>query len=81
MLINRPLDRGQGLNNSIHDVALLAQKTKELGFTAAAINAYEDEMIPRGTAAVEESNINTASVHDWEQLTKSPLFSKGLKQY
>lgn len=74
------LDRGQGLNNAIHDVALLAQKVREHGFTAEAVEAYEVEMIPRGQTAVEESSINTAAVHDWEQLTKSPLFNKGLKQ-
>ena len=74
------LDRGQGLNNAIHDVALLAQKTKEHGFTAAAIKAYEDEMLPRGREAVTESNNNSLAVHDWEQLLQSPLFAKGLKQ-
>jgi hypothetical protein len=38
-------------------------------------------MIPRGRTDVEEANINTASVYDWEQLTQSPSFGKALKQH
>lgn len=73
-------DRGQGLNNAIHDVALLARKTKEHGFTPKAINEYEAEMIPRAREAVTGSQGNSLAVHDWEKLLQSPLFTTGLKQ-
>jgi 2-polyprenyl-6-methoxyphenol hydroxylase-like FAD-dependent oxidoreductase len=72
-------DRGQGLNNAIHDVALLARKTKEHGFTPAAIEAYQAEMIPRARDAVIMSNENSLAISDWDKLTQSPLFKKGVK--
>jgi 2-polyprenyl-6-methoxyphenol hydroxylase-like FAD-dependent oxidoreductase len=67
------VDRGQGLNNAIHDSASLARAVKEYGFTPAAVKAYEDEMIPRGQEAVIGSHANTMAVHDWESLLNSPL--------
>ena len=73
------LDRGQGLNNAIQDVALLARQIKEKGFTAAAVDGYEDEMLPRAREAVISSNDNSMSVHDWSKLLQSPLFTTGLK--
>ena len=72
--------RGQGLNNSIHDVALLAQKTAEHGFTPAAVSAYEEEMLPRAREAVITSNQNSEATHDWNTLLQSPLFTTWLRQ-
>ncbi|EME81231.1 uncharacterized protein MYCFIDRAFT_47104, partial [Pseudocercospora fijiensis CIRAD86] len=72
--------RGQGLNNAILDVGLLAKQVGEHGITAAAIKAYESEMIPRARDAVIGSNENSMSVHDWDRLLQSPLFTTGLKQ-
>ena len=74
------IDRGQGLNNAILDVGLLAKQVGERGITAEAINAYECEMIPRARDAVIGSNENSMSVHDWDKLLQSPLFTTGLKQ-
>ena len=73
-------DRGQGLNNAIYDVALLARKVKEKGFTPEAFSEYENEMIPRARDAVVGSKANSLAVHDWDTLLKSPLFTTGLKQ-
>ena len=50
-------DRGQGLNNAIHDVALLARKTKEYGFTAKAVGEYEAEMIPRAKVSPRSASL------------------------
>ena len=60
--------------------APLSQKTKEHGVTATAVEAYEDEMIPRGRDAVIQSNNNSIAVHDWEHLMQSPSFAKGFRQ-
>jgi 2-polyprenyl-6-methoxyphenol hydroxylase-like FAD-dependent oxidoreductase len=67
------------LNNAIHDSASLARAVKEHGFTAAAVTAYEEEMIPRGREAVLGGRGNTMAVHDWKSLLESPLFKVGLK--
>ncbi|KAF2160539.1 hypothetical protein M409DRAFT_59808 [Zasmidium cellare ATCC 36951] len=72
--------RGQGLNNAIHDVASLARHIQSQGFTAAALDAYEKEIIPRAREAVKGSTENSLSVHDWSKLVQSPLFTTGLKQ-
>lgn len=73
------IDRGQGLNNAIHDAASLARATKEHGFTQAAIKTYEDEVVPRGKDAVIASKANTIAIHDWNTLLESPLFKMGVK--
>ncbi|KAK4613996.1 FAD-dependent monooxygenase cctM [Fulvia fulva] len=72
--------RGQGLNNAIHDVALLARQLKEHGSTTEALNSYEQEMIPRARDAVIGSTDNSLATHDWSKLVQSPLFTKGLSQ-
>lgn len=73
-------DRGQGLNNAILDIGLLAKQVDERGFTAAAIDAYEEEMLPRARDAVRSSNTNSEETHDWSKLMQSPLMKVGLKQ-
>lgn len=77
-----PTDRGQGLNNAIHDVASLARAIKDKGLpvSAAAVTAYEQEMWQRGREAVEASNQNSLATHDWDTLLQSPLFTSGLAQ-
>jgi 2-polyprenyl-6-methoxyphenol hydroxylase-like FAD-dependent oxidoreductase len=78
-------DRGQGLNNAIHDAATLAQELKKQGIglqseVITAITAYEQEMWRRGKEAVMSSNENSLSTHNWSTLLNSPLFTVGLKQ-
>jgi 2-polyprenyl-6-methoxyphenol hydroxylase-like FAD-dependent oxidoreductase len=78
-------DRGQGLNNAIHDVATLARELKKQGTTsqsavASALAAYEQEVWQRGKEAVLSSYHNTISLHNWEMLLDSPLLTAGVKQ-
>jgi 2-polyprenyl-6-methoxyphenol hydroxylase-like FAD-dependent oxidoreductase len=78
-------DRGQGLNNAIHDVATLARELKKQGTAsqsavASALAAYEQEVWQRGKEAVVSSYHNTISLHNWEMLLNSPLFTAGIKQ-
>ena len=80
-----PIDRGQGLNNAIHDVANLARQIKDKGAKphsalVSALAAYEQEMWQRGKEAVITSNENSLSTHNWKELLKSPLFTAGLQQ-
>jgi len=77
--------RGQGLNNAIHDVATLARELKKQGTAsqsavASALAAYEQEVWQRGKEAVVSSFHNTVSIHNWEMLLNSPLFTAGVKQ-
>lgn len=78
-------DRGQGLNNAIHDVATLARELKKQGTAsrsavASALAAYEQEVWQRGKEAVLSSYHNTICLHNWEMLLDSPLFTLGAKQ-
>ena len=77
-------DRGQGLNNAIHDVAALARELKKQGTAsqsavASALATYEQEVWQRGKEAVMSSYHNTISLHNWEMLLNSPLFTAGIK--
>lgn len=38
---------------------------------AAAVEAYEDEMVRRGGEEVRLSEANRAAMHDWEKVTLS----------
>ncbi|CRG85571.1 hypothetical protein PISL3812_02618 [Talaromyces islandicus] len=77
--------RGQGLNNAITDAAyfgrqLAALDTKSTESLSAVVTAFEEELWKRGNEAVTQSDINSLSVHNWEELKSSPLFTSGLKQ-
>lgn len=73
-------ERGQGLNHSISDagklVTLLASEPEQ----KSAIEKYEDEMKARAGEEVRISVMNTAMLHDWEKVMKSPLMQAGLKK-
>lgn len=78
-------DRGQGLNNAILDAASLGREVAKLQEkTPRAVRqilpVYEKEVFERGKEAVASSNLNSLSVHNWEQLQQSPLFKMGLKK-
>lgn len=77
------VDRGQGLNNAIHDAAYLCNALNEHCHRGTplpeAMDIYEKEMQERGRAAVISSGENSLMVHDWEQLQNSPFFKIGLK--
>ena len=81
--------RGQGLNHAITDAVRLCGAItgiwhQEKGFAtnerAAAISAYEMEMIARGGEEVRLSAKNTGMLHDWKQVMQSPVFKSGLRQ-
>jgi hypothetical protein len=79
------LDRGQGLNNAITDAAYFSRQladldTKSPESLSAVVSASQKEIWQRGNEAVTQSNINSLSVHSWEELKNSPLFTSGLKQ-
>lgn len=77
---NLLIDRGQGLNNAIHDVASLARSLKEKGITPSAVSDYEQAMRKRGREAVISSNKNSLAVHNWDTLMQSALLTVGGKQ-
>ncbi len=82
-------DRGQGLNNAIHDAAHLGRAlsahcgtnsnhTSDNGQSLTdALSAYEAEVVERGREAVFSSGENSIMVHDWGQLMESLLFRHG----
>lgn len=76
--------RGQGLNNSITDAALLLDAVK--GFVGGqvsqevAITSYEDEMIARAGGEVRLSTANTGMLHDWQKVLQSPVLTSGLSR-
>lgn len=77
--------RGQGLNNAILDAASFGREVAKLQEkTPRAVRqilpTYEKEVFERGKEAVASSNLNSLSVHNWEQLQQSPLFKMGLKK-
>ncbi|KUJ18814.1 FAD/NAD(P)-binding domain-containing protein [Mollisia scopiformis] len=78
-----PPYRGQGLAQSIRDVANLVKALKSLKESRAKselpglIKEYEEEMIKRGGAEVEMSIRSMNMVHDWEKLMQSPLMKIG----
>jgi hypothetical protein len=77
-------DRGQGLNQTITDAAffgrqLAALDNKSPEALSAVVTAYEKELWERGNEAVLGSTVNSLSVHNWEELKSSPLFTAGVK--
>ncbi|KAI9807525.1 MAG: hypothetical protein M1825_005465 [Sarcosagium campestre] len=79
-----PPHRGQGLNHAICDAANLVSAIKKANsgeaYLADTIQAYEDEMIPRGADEVNGSKQNALMVMDWDRLMQSPMMTRGLKK-
>ena len=78
------LDRGQGLNNAIHDAAYLCRvldmHIREGKPLTEAMAVYETEVVERGRKAVEESAMNSLMLHEWEKMRESMLFKNGMKK-
>ncbi|KAK4497706.1 hypothetical protein PRZ48_010359 [Zasmidium cellare] len=68
----------EGWNNYNGTVTLVGDAAHPMTFPA--IDAYEEDMIPRAKEAVKGSTENSLSVHDWSKLVQSPLFTTGFKQ-
>ena len=76
------LDRGQGLNNGIQDAHgfVMALRRAQRGEQSLkeAVLAYDEEMIARGAAEVDRSEIQTKADHDWKRLgLQSPIMQIG----
>jgi 2-polyprenyl-6-methoxyphenol hydroxylase-like FAD-dependent oxidoreductase len=74
------LDRGQGLNHCITDVASLVKGLvglKDKNDLENVISKYEAEMIPRGKAEVESSVENAVALHDWDLIMNSAMMKHG----
>ncbi|KAL5332459.1 hypothetical protein BJX70DRAFT_404588 [Aspergillus crustosus] len=74
--------RGQGLNHSITDAAVLVKAIKEVVAGGKrrgdAVREYETEMIGRAGEEVRMSTRNTEMVHDWGAVVKSPIMRRGM---
>ena len=83
--ISSRVDRGQGLGNAITDVAelqthLRAMKAHTRDELAKAVGEYEKEVWLRGYEVVVQNRENTMALHDWEKVSQSALFVKGVKK-
>ena len=78
------IDRGQGLNNAVHDAAYLSRALSAVCHDGKSlkqeISEYEKEIVKRGHEAVISSTENSLMLTDWGKFTKSPLFQYGVKQ-
>jgi 2-polyprenyl-6-methoxyphenol hydroxylase-like FAD-dependent oxidoreductase len=75
------IDRGQALNHGITDVAKLFEAIKDIKDDKGlkqAIDAYEEEMIPRTKLETDLSVQNTYMTHDWAKMMESPIFKQGI---
>ena len=75
-------DRGQGLNNAVHDACTLCRALDEHLSDgkplADVMAAYEAELVERGNEAVISSGQNSMMIHDWDQLMNAPIFKQGI---
>lgn len=87
LLIHPPRykDRGQGLNNAVHDACTLCRAIESHLSVAGqqkslqdAMKAYEDELVERGHEAVVASGQNSLMVHDWDRLMEAQIFKQGI---
>lgn len=82
-LLTASSDRGQGLNNAVHDAAYIGRALKNICYDRIsvqnAINAYDKEIVERGHDAVISSGQNSMMLVDWSQLSESPMFKYGVR--
>lgn len=73
--------RGQGLNNAVHDAANLCRALDEHVHGEKPLSdvlaAYETELVERGREAVLSSGRDSMMVLNWEQLMNSPSLNRG----
>ncbi len=76
-------DRGQGLNNAVHDAAYMGRALNEIRYDGKplknTIDAYDKEVVERGHDAVISSGQNSLMLVDWSQLKESPMFKYGIR--
>lgn len=76
-------DRGQGLNNAVHDACTLSRAIDEhlsdVGTPLVDVmEAYEAELVERGREAVISSGQNSLMIHDWDRLMDAQIFKQGI---
>ncbi|KAJ5191485.1 uncharacterized protein N7498_010470 [Penicillium cinerascens] len=79
--------RGQGLNHAIQDAYRVCKAIKSfwnegdfiIEQRSAALQGYEDEMIPRAEEEVRLSEENSIKVHEWSKVMQSPSLRKGMQ--
>lgn len=80
----RSLDRGQGLNNAIQDAANYIEAIKKISegisSAAAAISAYDAEVLERGKREIHISAASSVATHDLNRFTQGPMFKMGFRQ-
>lgn len=78
------IDRGQGLNNALHDasnfVSAIEQVASGAKSLAEAVSEYDKEVFERGTAEMKVSLQQTLFIHDWPKLADSPMVKMGMHQ-
>ncbi|KAF1830657.1 hypothetical protein BDW02DRAFT_572827 [Decorospora gaudefroyi] len=75
--------RGQGLNHSVTDAGKLRDaivRIRDGEARKSEIDAFEDEMVRRGSTEVRDGTANTVMLHDWQRVKSSPLFTKGMRK-
>ncbi|KAA8576527.1 hypothetical protein EYC84_006636 [Monilinia fructicola] len=79
-----PPHRGQGLNNAIQDAANYIEAIKKISegisSAAAAISAYDAEVLERGKREIHISAASSVATHDLNRFTQGPMFKMGFRQ-
>ncbi|KAF2788432.1 FAD/NAD(P)-binding domain-containing protein [Melanomma pulvis-pyrius CBS 109.77] len=76
--------RGQGLNNALQDasnfVAAVVEAASGARTLEEAVDAYDGEVLERGTLEMNISLKQTMFIHNWETLMQSPMVKMGMHQ-
>lgn len=82
--VDARIDRGQGLNNALQDsshfVAAMVAAASGGKSLAEAVDAYDAEVLERGTLEMWISLKQTMFIHNWETLMASPMVKMGMHQ-
>jgi hypothetical protein len=76
-------DRGQGVNNSIQDAAnyvVAMKKIRDGADTKKIVDAYDSEMLERGSREIRISLPAAIATHSVEVFGDGPLAKIGMKQ-
>lgn len=75
--------RGQGLNNALQDASNFVAAMKEVvggKWRQDAVDAYDKEVLERGTTEMGISLKQTLFIHNWETMMQSPMVKMGMRQ-
>ncbi|KAL5114327.1 hypothetical protein ACEQ8H_007802 [Pleosporales sp. CAS-2024a] len=75
--------RGQGLNNALQDASNFVAamiKVRDGASLDKVVDAYDSEVLERGTQEMGISLQQTLFVHDWNTLMQSPMVKIGMRQ-